>query len=419
MKTKIFSKFGRVFSLHTSHFTLHGLGALAVVTLLLNSCRSDGGFDYDHSALYVSGTEENPVVKFVVDDTPASYAVTVQSTEKVASDVTMTLAVDRSKVEEYNKANKTNYFAIPEGAVELDNPQVVISEGNAISTAATVKVVSTEQFEEGATYMIPVTIQAVSGSMSDVIEGSRTIYLRISRIINFAAVDANYQASSTYFFENAIPLTTFTYEMKIYPTGLANRGPQRFCTMQQLDGSKALLLRFNEANTSNKLQVMSPAGTLMSNTEFANNQWYTLSIVWDGTNLLFYVNGVLDNSLAGNDPGGVNFQRFEMGMSWAGYRSRQFFGHRFCEFRVWDRALSASEILGGLCGVAVNSEGLQAYWKFNEGSGHIFKDATGHGFDMDWSLSQRSPAEDDVYYPNPSAANYIQWVKDDINKCAQ
>lgn len=394
------------------------LGVLAIASLLLTSCRSDGGFDYDHSALYLSGTEENPVVKFVVEDTPASYAVTVQSTEKVASDVNLTLAIDRAKVEEYNKTNKTNFFAIPEGAVELDNSQVTISEGNAISSAATVKVVSTEAFEEGATYMIPVTIQNVSGSMTDVIEGSRTIFLRVSRVINFAAVNANYNASSNFIFDQSIPLTTFTYEMKIYPTGLANSGPQRFCALEQADESKALLLRFNEANTSNKLQVMTPCGTMMSNTEFANNQWYLLSIVWDGTNLLFYVNGVLDNSLAGKDPGGVNFQRFEMGMSWGGYNSRQFFGHRFCEFRVWDRALSASEILGGLCGVAANSEGLQAYWKFNEGTGHVFKDATGHGFDMDWTNTSRAIYEGDML-PTPDAYKYIQWVKDDANKCAQ
>ena len=300
------------------------VGALAAASLLLSACRGDGGFDYDHSALYVSGTEESPVVKFVVEDTPASYAVTVQSTEKVASNVNLTMAVDPSKVAEYNAINKTAYFPIPEGAVELENPQITITEGNAISSAATVKVVSTEAFEEGATYMIPVTIKSVSGGMTDVIEGSRTIYLRVSRVINFAAINANYNASSNFIFEKAIPLTTFTYEMKIYPTGLANSGPQRFCALEQADESKALLLRFNEANTSNKLQVMTPCGTMMSNTEFANNQWYTLSIVWDGTNLLFYVNGVLDNSLAGKDPGGVNFQRFEMGMSWGPYNSRPF-----------------------------------------------------------------------------------------------
>ena len=187
----------------TTIFSKTTIGALAACSLLLSACRGDGGFDYDHSALYVSGTDENPVVKFVVEDTPASYAVTVQSTEKVASDVKLLMAIDRSKVAEYNEANKTNYFAIPEGAVELENPEVVISEGNAISSAATVRVLSTEQFEEGCTYMVPVTIKGISGSMMNIIEGSRTIFLRISRVLNFAAVNADYNASSNFIFENA------------------------------------------------------------------------------------------------------------------------------------------------------------------------------------------------------------------------
>ena len=209
--------------------------------------------------------------------------------------------------------------------------------------------------------------------------------------------------------------------MKIYPTGLANNGstgPQRFTAWEQADESKAMLLRFNEvAPKRGELQVMTACGTLVSNTQFQNNQWYLLSVVWDGTNLSFYVNGVLDNQMAGKDPGGINFQRYEMGMSWGGYNTSQFFAHRFCEFRVWSRALSASEIQGGICGVAANSEGLEAYWKFNEGSGSTFKDATGHGFDMDWTKSQRAIYEGDML-PTPDAANAIQWAKDDINKCA-
>ena len=232
--------------------------AMAALALLLTGCRSDGGFDYDHSALYISGTENNPVVKFVVEDTPASYAVTVQATEKVPSDVRMVMAIDREKVEEYNAINKTNYYPIPEGAVELTDQEVVMKEGSAISSAAVVKVLSTEAFEEGCTYMVPVTIKSVAGGLTDVMTGSRTIYLRISRVISFAAVNANSSASSNFIFDKPIPLSTFTYEMKIYPTGLANKGPQRYCALEQADETKALLLRFNEANTSNKLQVMTP-----------------------------------------------------------------------------------------------------------------------------------------------------------------
>lgn len=380
------------------------------------SCTDADKFDYDKTALFVSGTENNPMVKFVVEDTPASYAVTIQSTSVVEEDVTLTLKVDPSLVAEYNAANGTTFTEIPLSSIELENPTVKMVAGSAISTAATLRVVSTEEFKEGCTYVIPVTIASVSGN-NEIIPTAKTIFLRVSRVIQFAAINANYQASSNFVFEKSFPLSTLTYEMKVYPTGLAKKGPQRFLALENADESKALLLRFNEANTDNKLQIKLCGATFMSNTQFQNNQWYLLSVVYDGSTISLYVNGVLDSSIkASFDP--FDFQRYEMGMSWTNYPSQQFFSHRFCEIRVWDRALSPSEIVGGMCGVDPQSNGLRCYWKFNEGEGIIFHDATGNGFDMDWSKTKREKQEGAGLVATPEAANYIKWIKDDINKCA-
>ena len=330
----------------------------------------------------------------------------------------MTLGLDASKVEEYNKENTTNYFAVPESAVEIVNPQVKIASGSAVSSAAQVKVVSTEDFVEGRTYLIPVTIKS-AGSGENFIESSKTIFLRISRVINFYSIQADANASSNFIFDKPIPLTTFTYEVKIYPQGLNRTNyPQRFMALEQSDESKSLLLRFNEANSSNKLQTILADNKFISNKEFENNHWYLLTWVYDGSTISFYIDGVLDTSI-GASIDVINFQRYEMGMSWGGYRSRQFFSHRFGELRVWNRALSPSEIAGGLCGVDPQSDGLVGYWKFNEGEGHIFHDASGHGLDMDWSKTSRDVSENGNMVATPDAANAIKWVKDDINKCAQ
>lgn len=396
--------------------------ALLMLTggMTFTSCNSEGDdFDYNKAGLFVSGTENNPVVKFVVEDTPASYPVTVQSTKKVDQDVKLTLAIDATKIDEYNKTNTTNYFCVPDGAVELENPQVTISAGTAISTATTVRVVNTDAFEEGRTYVVPVTVKAVNGTDEPLIETSKTIFLRISRIINFYSIQANSGASSNYIFDKDIPLKKLTYEVKIYPQGLSRANyPQRFLALEQEDESKSLLLRFNEANSDNKLQVILAGNKFISNTEFENGHWYLLSFVYDGSTISLYVNGVLDTSI-GAKIDEIKFKRYEMGMSWGGYTTRQFFSHRFCELRIWDRPLSPSEILGGMAGVDPHSDGLKAYWKFNEGNGCIFKDATGNGFDMDWSKSQRDVSENGIMVPTPKAAESIVWVKDDINKVAQ
>ncbi|MBR5349913.1 MAG: DUF1735 and LamG domain-containing protein [Prevotella sp.] len=388
---------------------------------MVTSCKNDGGFDYDHAGFYISDTEASPVVTFAVEDTPASYNLTVQSTKQVDNDVNVTLALDLAKVEEYNKINGTSYQQIPANAVQLENTQVTIKAGTAMSTSTVVKVVSTEDFIEGVTYVIPVTVTNVSGSDDEVLPGSKTIYLRISRIINFFSIQANSGASSNFIFEKTIPLSTLTYEMRIYPQGLNRTNyPQRFLALEQADESKSLLLRFNEANSDNKLQVKLAGNTFLSNTEFENGQWYLLSIVCDGSNVSLYVNGELDASISGSIEGGsLNFQRYEMGMSWTNYPRQQFFAHRFSEIRIWDYARSATEIRGSMCAVDPKSEGLKAYWKFNEGEGYIFKDSSGNGFDMDWSKTKREKRENQGLVDTPEAANAIQWVKDDINKCVQ
>ena len=390
---------------------------LMIAGSVFTACNSEGDdFKWDKSALFLSGTENNPIVKFVVEDTPASYAVTVQSTKKVDSDVKVELAIDASKVDEYNAANGSNYVAAPEGSVELEQSTVTISAGAAISSAANVKVLSTEELVEGRNYVIPVTMKTVSNG--DVIPTCKTIFLRIARVINFYAIEADYGASSNFIFDQPVHLSTFTYEVKIYPKGLNRRNyPQRFLALEQKDESKSLLLRFNEANSDNKLQTILAGNKLMSNTQFENGNWYLLTWVYDGTNIFFYVNGTLDTSGAAAIDG-IDFQRYEMGMSYQGYNSQQFFAHRFCELRIWNRALSTTEINANMCGADPQSEGLVAYWKFNEGEGHIFKDASNHGMDMDWSKTQRAVSGDNLT-ATPGAADKIKWVKDDINKCAQ
>ena len=85
---------------------------------------------------------------------------------------------------------------------------------------------------------------------------------------------------------------------------------------------------------------------------------------------------------------------------------------------MWNRALTASEISTGFAGVNAHSEGLVAYWKMNEGEGHIFHDATGHGYDMDWTDTWRDDKENGVLVAH-DYSQYIKWVKDDNNKVAQ
>ena len=106
-------------------------------------------------------------------------------------------------------------------------------------------------------------------------------------------------------------------------------------------------------------------------------------------------------------------------MSWTGYRSSQYFRGRIAEVRVWNRTLSPTELKTGLGAVDPKSEGLVAYWKMNEGQGHIFRDATGNGYDMDWTDTAREIYEGQGLVFNLDYSSAIAWDNDDKNKYIQ
>ena len=395
---------------------------LAVTTLWLTSCNSSGDkFDYDKAGLLISGTEEVPVQSFTVDELPATYPITVKATRKCQEAVTVNLAIDTSLVAEYNAANGTNYYPVPASAVRLTTSQVTIDAGAAVSTAAQVQVVNTDKFVEGCTYVIPVTISQASGN-SEVIESSRTIYLRISRIISFYSLENNQNASSNYIFpdDKMVNLSRYTIEFKFYSYKFGKVGDiKRVLAIEGKNEEEANMFRFGENGSAGGdiLQWVLPGGRAFSTTHFQTNRWYLISCTYDGNTFRMYVDGVEDAQTTGS--GKVTpFQRFELGMSWGGYRNSQFYQGRLAEVRVWNRALTANEISTGLASVNANSEGLVAYWKMNETGGHIFHDATGHGYDMDWTDTWRDDKEDGNLVHH-DYSQYIKFVCDDNNKAVQ
>ena len=403
--------------------TIKYITAIVLIALALSDCDSEGDkFDYQKVGLLISGTEQVPVQRFTVDELPASYAVTVKATRRCEREVTMRLAIDTSLVRAYNAEHGTAYYPVPASAVTLENGEVTIKQGEALSNAAQVKVLSTDGFIEGATYVIPVTIQQVTGDGGEVIESSRTIFLQISRIISFYSLENNQNASSNYIFpdDKMVNLTNYTIEFKVFSYKFGNAGNiKRVLSIEGKNEEEANMFRFGENGSAGGdiLQWVLPGGRCFSSTHFKTNQWYLVSCTYDGTTFKMYVDGVEDAQTSGSGKS-TPFQRFELGMSWGNYRNSQFFQGRLCEVRVWNRALTASEITMGFAGVNAHSDGLVAYWKMNEGEGHIFHDATGHGYDMDWTDTWRDDRENGVLIAH-DYSQYIKWIKDDYNKVAQ
>jgi hypothetical protein len=396
------------------------LGILAACAFAFAGCVEGDFFEPSPEGVVMTGTDINPMIKFAVEGEDATYPVTVSATGPVSEDVRVSIKIDNSLVEAYNKAYRTSYYALPDNATKLTTNEVVIEKGKTSSETSLFSIVSRDAFQDGRIYVVPVTITAVKGGGIDVVEASRTLYIRLATIMDFACLDiSNYSMYSNFIFpdEKALELPTYTYEIKCYINAWHTKPEQisRLCSWTAKDESRSMMLRFGENGQDiNSLQIVSPGGNLISTTRFAENTWYTLSLAFDGSTLRFYVNGQRDSEL-GADCSNV-FQRFELGMSWESYPAKQYFNGRVAEIRVWDRALSASEIQLGLCGVDPQSEGLRAYWKMNDGEGHIFHDATDNGYDMDWSKTVRDNKGNGALNPFDNSA-YVKWLEDDKNRC--
>lgn len=394
-------------------FRCLGLAALVMATA---ACTEGDKFDYNENVAFINGTETTPISKFVVEDTPATQILSVGTSAPVSEDVKVEVSIDAAKVDEYNAAHATNYFCVPDGAAEIEKTTLTIPAGKNFSEAIVVKMLSTENFQEGRTYVIPVTIKQIG---MKVIESSRTIFLQVARVLHFTALDiSDTGIYSNFIFPDNLKKTlgAFTYEIKCYAKDFHRIA--RLCSFTSADEQRSSMLRFGEnGQPERSLQWVHPGGNLVSKTEFSTDRWYMISLVFDGSNLVMYIDGEKDAEDSWS--GTVDFQRFELGMSWTGYRGSQYFNGYVCETRVWERALSPGEIKMGLCGVDPASDGLVAYWKFNEGTGHIFHDATGHGYDMDWSNTCREINEGAGLTYNLDYSRSVKWNSGDQNKCAE
>lgn len=109
----------------------------------------------------------------------------------------------------------------------------------------------------------------------------------------------------------------------------------------------------------------------------ATDQWVHFAMTWNGTQVQAYVNGVLKST----KDAGTNAQKGLMTgssvLTIGGYPAENaYFGDYIDEFRVWNVAHTATEILATKDKTLVGNEaGLVGYWKFNEASGTMVADS--------------------------------------------
>ena len=407
----------------------------AVLALGAVSCNRADKFNYGKEIVLITGTDAAPLSKdqILADEVPITYPFSVSATGLVPEDVNVHLMIDSLAVDAYNAANHTNYKSVPRNTVTVDDEYVVIKAGTATSVMTSVTLLDNTFIEEGINYVIPVSVAYLEGGTAEILDASRSLFIKLGKTMESYSLEIpTTTVYSTYSFgSNGYDLNAWTLEIKAHPYNMKSRGSDQLCRLAcwNEDGGGQVLLRFNENGKPWKtLDIVAPSGRYVTGTTgegdnevgaFEPNQWYMISIVWDGSQMSVYVNGEKDTPWQNTISGSQSFKlnRFEIGMSWGGYGSSQSYTGRMAEMRIWNIARSQSDIASTLCSVDARSEGLLGYWKMNEGEGHIFRDSAGSN-DMDWDRSERQKDESN-YTTTPEAGAAIVWVKDEKNICAQ
>lgn len=376
---------------------------LALLALAAAGCQKAPVYD---DVVYIAGAEgEVPTLSLTLDDQfPKDLNVKVSSSIIVSHDTKVRLITEPSKIEEYNTLYGKKGVMLPEGNFELKNTELTIPAGS-FSTAEplVVSVTKDEGLKEGVSYVIPLSIESVDGDLK-VKDGFRTVFVEIGRIIVGPAADCS--SSSGTFFKvdfaageqdqyDIYNLSEVTYEARVN----VQRWGGWCNTVMGLEEN--FCLRFVQDDFKGQLQLSGWGGTLMvpaGGIAVSLGKWTHVASVFDGPNkkVSIYIDGVLACSADMNKTSMDLTQvytddSFRIATSCSD--GRQLKGY-ISEARVWAKALNGNDLKNNMCYVDPASEGLLAYWRFNEMADGKTEEAdqTGHGYTAYHSSGWSSPA---------------------------
>lgn len=120
----------------------------------------------------------------------------------------------------------------------------------------------------------------------------------------------------------------------------------------ELNSERTIVSKYNGTSgyrvylpTNNKINVIWNGGTLLaSNTVLPNGKWHNIALTFTVDKLSLYIDGVLDRTITTTAPT-VNNNNFTLGAEFFNKNDvRNYFNGEIDEFRLWNRALSLTQL---------------------------------------------------------------------------
>lgn len=364
------------------------LNALVVIAILggFSAC-NNAEYDIIDNAIYISEANKDMLQKVMVDERGGSASVSVRTNQKSEQEITVRIGEDQALLDEYNQKIGTTYIMLPSQYYELSSTTATIETGmsSANSVTLTIKPLPEEITSSGKKYAIPLSILEVDGGMT-MLQSAKGIIYALDQVIITSAPKVNRTNVIHFSMLEDPEYANWSVEMLVnmdnLGTGAAGNTNNQ-CIFNaspkpDADRKTSIYIRFGDAMIpGNKLQIKLCGNVIYeSNVAFNINEWYHLAFVYDGTKFRVYIDGVLDKEAD------ANYGTFMLDKNTiSSASSGQYFraNMKIREVRMWSKAITQTQIKDNMFAVDAQSEGLEGYWKMNEGSGSIINDATGHG----------------------------------------
>ncbi len=370
----------------------YGFAVLAF-TAILQGCQTESErLDKHHFEnrlfLNTSSSSEEILVKQTGSEVNVSRTVSISTALKAETDIEGTVTAAPELLDTYGKAfYEDDARVLPSELCEISEAKLKITAGSNVSPSTTITFKNLEKLNRDSVYVMPVKLADVTGV--EVLESKTTMYyvFKGAALINVVADIAENRAYPSWkdgsIFDD---LTNFTMECLVN----FNAFGRQISTIMGIEGN--FLLRVGDAGVpDNQLQVASSRNLTSSDLQFETGKWYHVAVTFDFGNVTVYLNGV--PKLKGYC--GKSYASFGKAHTdesdgtrcfWIGYSyaSDRYMDGKISEVRIWNRTLTESEINEAthFYSVDASSEGLAAYWKFDEGAGNTVKDYSVNGNDL-------------------------------------
>lgn len=360
-------------------------------SMVFASCQeTEDNEQHYENKLFISASNFTEEVLFKKGDGNMKSGVTVSIAKPVTHEIKVTIAAAPELLPTYKLAYyNEDVVLLPEEHYSMPETVTSITPGSISSPALPIEFINTGELDRNTIYVLPVTIKSVEGI--SVLQSAKNYYyvFRGASLINVVCNISKNRAYPDWkdgsIFNN---LTQNTLEVLFK----ASSFPNQLNTLMGIEGK--YLLRLGDAGVpSNQLQVATSSGNITStDLQFESDQWYHLAVTFDKGNITVYINGVEKLSSK------VSLSSISLGAPhsdesngqprcfWIGYSydNNRFFDGVVSEVRIWNRALTSEDIQAPnhFYTIEADSEGLIAYWKFNEGTGAIAKDYSINGNDL-------------------------------------